>query len=977
MRFVLSSSFRLAGVLWLLAISRSFSEEAPRLVIDPQGHSGLIKATIFTSGAEELVSLGNDKTIRVWDGETGKLHRTLRTEVGDAEQGKHFCGALSPDGRWLAVAGWAGSGEKEAGAIRILDFEKGTMAAVLFGHDDAVHSLSFSRDGRWLASSSSDTNVRVWDVSVVGGNDEALVIRDSEVLSGHVNKVYVVAFAGNGIDTLVSGSFDHSFRIWRRESPGKRFVERALFANHEARIFAMDVSSDGTWAVTGDDEGKLLLWNVVAGSLVKTLDAKMELMVSTISIDPDGQRVLASSKSAKGGRTVIYSLPDGGLLQELAYHDNTVTASAWHPGGERFVTAGGDKNEIAFFEPGAEEPELAVAGKGFPVLNVAFKSEGGIEFAIGFAPPDPTPVIQGAFDVEGLVARPIRSAEDALSFHGAIGMAGDDVLSFEGYGILRVGGRGTITNDYDTNDRLNVASFTEDGESVIVGSTYHLRRYVKKGGKFEMVTDYRGHEGGVRTVVPSPDGKYLVSGSIDQTARIWNLESGELLASFFPSTDGEWVLWTPDGYFAASPKGGEFIGWHFNRGFENVAKFVSGDQLHDHYYRPDVVRRSIAERTPGADIVEGLGLAFDLGEAVERVPGIAFVEPSGDLESPQRRLAVRVQATDEGGGIGEVRLFHEGKRLQPDGPGAFRDGSLEVPFTVSLLSGTNEIRAVAVNPDGVESPPETRAVTFGGTKPAAKLYLLMVGLNEYKNPRFNLDFCRPDVDALADAIARRTESLFSDIRVEKLYDAEATAENITAMLETIAEEAEADDVFVFGFAGHGAMSEGDGGRDPEFYVIPHDVTQIYGNDDLLAERALSATKLREMAARIPARKQLMVLDACQSGGVVESFAVRGAAEERALAQLARSSGMYVLASTRTEQFATETKELGHGIFTYALLEGFEGNGDGNGDGKITVKEMEAWLNERVPELSEKHTGAAQYPNSFARGQDFPIGLTEE
>ena len=120
----------------------------------------------------------------------------------------------------------------------------------------------------------------------------------------------------------------------------------------------------------------------------------------------------------------------------------------------------------------------------------------------------------------------------------------------------------------------------------------------------------------------------------------------------------------------------------------------------------------------------------------------------------------------------------------------------------------------------------------------------------------------------------------------------------------------------------------------------------------------------------------MVLDACQSGGVVESFAIRGAAEERALAQLARSSGMYVLASTRTEQFATETKELGHGIFTYALLEGFEGKGDGNEDGKITVKEMEAWLNERVPELSEKHTGAAQYPNSFARGQDFPIGLLE-
>jgi len=86
--------------------------------------------------------------------------------------------------------------------------------------------------------------------------------------------------------------------------------------------------------------------------------------------------------------------------------------------------------------------------------------------------------------------------------------------------------------------------------------------------------------------------------------------------------------------------------------------------------------------------------------------------------------------------------------------------------------------------------------------------------------------------------------------------------------------------------------------------------------------------------------------------------------------------MYVLASTRSEQFASEAKELGHGLFTYALLEALEGKGDFNGDGKITVKEVEAWLNERVPQLSEQHTGWAQYPNSFACGQDFPIGIID-
>jgi hypothetical protein len=60
-----------------------------------------------------------------------------------------------------------------------------------------------------------------------------------------------------------------------------------------------------------------------------------------------------------------------------------------------------------------------------------------------------------------------------------------------------------------------------------------------------------------------------------------------------------------------------------------------------------------------------------------------------------------------------------------------------------------------------------------------------------------------------------------------------------------------------------------------------------------------------------------------------------------------------------------------------LIEGLIGAADGAPkDGKITVKELEAYLNEKVPELTKQYRGTAQYPNSFAKGQDFPIGLQE-
>ncbi len=136
------------------------------------------------------------------------------------------------------------------------------------------------------------------------------------------------------------------------------------------------------------------------------------------------------------------------------------------------------------------------------------------------------------------------------------------------------------------------------------------------------------------------------------------------------------------------------------------------------------------------------------------------------------------------------------------------------------------------------------------------------------------------------------------------------------------------------------------------------------------------TVVSPFLGEIKAQKQLVVLDACLSGSAVASFATRGASEERPIMQHARSAGTVLLASTGTEQFATEFSAPSHGVFTYALLKGLDGEADGGNpkDGKITVKELDAYLNDQVPELTKKYRGTAQYPNSHARGQDYPLGV---
>jgi uncharacterized caspase-like protein len=145
----------------------------------------------------------------------------------------------------------------------------------------------------------------------------------------------------------------------------------------------------------------------------------------------------------------------------------------------------------------------------------------------------------------------------------------------------------------------------------------------------------------------------------------------------------------------------------------------------------------------------------------------------------------------------------------------------------------------------------------------------------------------------------------------------------------------------------------------------------------LKKEAIEASVLQEKFKNIKALKQLIIMDACQSGGSVELLANRGAAEEKAIAQLSRSAGIHVMASAGSEQFAAEFAELGHGIFTYLLIKGLEGEADGSPkDGKVTIYELKSFLDDQVPELTRKLKGKPQYPYTFSRGQDFPVVIDQ-
>jgi uncharacterized caspase-like protein len=184
-------------------------------------------------------------------------------------------------------------------------------------------------------------------------------------------------------------------------------------------------------------------------------------------------------------------------------------------------------------------------------------------------------------------------------------------------------------------------------------------------------------------------------------------------------------------------------------------------------------------------------------------------------------------------------------------------------------------------------------------------------------------------------------------------------------------------VFLFYYAGHGTLDEEnkDADGNAPFYFVPTDVTKLYGDPELLRSKGISGAELGDYLTQIKSRKQIVLTDACHSGGIIKTgIKVRAAAnDERAIVQLARSSGVVWIASSGSKQFATEFDQLKHGVFTYALLEALDGKAD-NGDRKVTVNELKIFMEERVPELTKQFGGEAQYPIGYITGNDFPISV---
>lgn len=266
-------------------------------------------------------------------------------------------------------------------------------------------------------------------------------------------------------------------------------------------------------------------------------------------------------------------------------------------------------------------------------------------------------------------------------------------------------------------------------------------------------------------------------------------------------------------------------------------------------------------------------------------------------------------------------------------------------------------------PDTVQAPvpAASAAQPEPPPPPPPSLYVLAVGVSNYLNPAFRLDFPAKDATDVAAAWETQEGKLYGKVETRVLADPRLA--EIQDGLEWLEKQTTANDVAILFFAGHGINDP----RTGEYWFLPREA-------DLNARRRtlLSHRDLESVFASIPG-KVLFFIDTCHSGNLLGGKSRDVAAPGELLAELQSAGrGVLVFSATTGAGLAQEDAELGNGAFTKALVEALQGKADGDGDRSVWVAEIETYLGRRVRDL----TGGLQTPTTAkpANLPDFPLAL---
>jgi filamentous hemagglutinin family protein len=525
-------------------------------------------------------------------------------------------------------------------------------------------------------------------------------------------------------------------------------------------------------------------------------------------------------------------------------------------------------------------------------------------------------------------------------------------LHFKDDNTLQVGVASGKLFDWSltTGNKTTVANFPEN--IIAIDSDHDRYAYVSKNGSVR-VGDGQQH---IHLSIENKNNPFKYAQLIDSGKKLltvlasgdlslWNVESGEKMLRLFSSKQG-WTVMDEFSRFDGSEDAMENFSWLANE--ENIPL----DHFSENYYEPGLLSNVIQNQDYLNNAPDKVTQGISLPPKVEL--HLSEQQSKGD------KVAVQMDVYNRGGGIDKVNIYHNGKIINNEKT-QLEDNAEHLASTLNIIptAGKNTLKVVASNDMGIEN--SSTELSFDGKTKAysSAVRLLTVGINQYSDQQLNLLYSVADANSIGQALTNQSKIAAS----EHLTNNKATKAGILAELRKLSQGIQ-QDVLVIYFAGHGIAV------DKEWYFLPHE-TKLKPTPEQIAASGITATELGNIFKDSKIQHIMLMVDSCYSGAGIDAFKFKKQQNnQRYFARkMSRTMGITVIAATAKDQEASELNSLGHGLFTYAIMQELQKKDTST---LLSAHGIAESITKTLPVFSKKMLGFTQDPVVYTKGDDFML-----